>query len=247
MNRRTLVWACIVGCCFGMACKPSPKAGDSTERGHLPDSIMPGEMLNVAFLVVDGVYNSELVAPMDILHHTVFHTPKGMRVFTVAPGLAPVTSFEGLRILPDYAYTSDSLPKIDVLVVPSAEHSMDSDLQNTEMLGFVRSAGRRAAYVMSLCDGAFVLAKAGLLDGKQATTFPSDIARFKADFPHLNVHSGVSFVHDGKMITSVGGAKSYDPALYLSELLYGRKAARGIAKGLVIDWDLGAVKHVRVP
>jgi transcriptional regulator GlxA family with amidase domain len=60
------------------------------------------------------------------------------------------------------------------------------------------------------------------------------------------VHEGVSFVHDRKMITSAGGAKSYDPALYLVELLYGKKAADGIGKGLVIDWDLTMIKHVRV-
>ncbi|MEM1407469.1 MAG: hypothetical protein AAGG59_11890 [Bacteroidota bacterium] len=55
--------------------------------------ILPEKVLNVAFLVVDGVYNSELVAPMDILHHTVFHTEKGMRVFTVAPLRDTITSF----------------------------------------------------------------------------------------------------------------------------------------------------------
>ena len=48
------------------------------------------------------------------------------------------------------------------------------------------------------------------------------------------------------MITSAGGAKSYDPALYLAELLYGKKAAEGIGKGLVIDWDLNTIKHIRI-
>lgn len=99
---------------------------------------------------------------------------------------------------------------------------------------------------MSLCDGAFVLAQAGLVDGKESTTFPSDIQRYKETFPHLKVHEGVSFVHDGKLITSVGGAKSYDPALYLSELLYGRKVAEGLGRGLVIDWDLSQIEYIKV-
>ena len=99
---------------------------------------------------------------------------------------------------------------------------------------------------MSLCDGAFVLAKAGLVDGKESTTFPSDVGRYRKTYPHLTVHEGVSFVHDGKLITSVGGAKSYDPALYLSELLYGTKAAEGLGRGLVIDWKLSDIKYIKV-
>ena len=53
-------------------------------------------------------------------------------------------------------------------------------------------------------------------------------------------------MHDGKLITSVGGAKSYDPALYLAELLYGKKAAEGLGKGLVIDWRLNDIKYIKV-
>ena len=208
--------------------------------------VMPSGILNAAFLIVPGVYNSELIAPMDVLHHTVFHTDNGIRVFTVAPSTAPVTTFEGLRILPDFTFDSDSLPNIDILIVPSAEHSMDTDLDNERMISFVKEKGHKAAYLMSLCDGAFVLAKAGLLDEFECTTFPSDIDRFRETFPHLKVHKEVSFVRDQKAITSAGGAKSYDPALFLVEHLYGKKVADGIAQGLVIDWDLQSIKYLEV-
>ncbi|MEL6533942.1 MAG: DJ-1/PfpI family protein, partial [Bacteroidota bacterium] len=168
----------------------------------------------------------------------------GMRVFTVAPTVDTITTFEGLRLIPDYGFTQDEVPDIDVLVVPSAEHSMDSDLENVAMINWVKSVGEQAEYVISLCDGAFVLAKAGMVQGKESTTFPSDIPRYRKMFPDLTVHEDVSFVHDGKLITSAGGALSYDPALYLSELLYGTKAAKGIGRGLVLDWNRNAVKHI---
>jgi len=191
--------------------------------------------LNAGFLVIDGVYDTELTAPLDILHHTVFHAEPGMRVFTVAPTHEVVTTFEGLRLVPDHSFAD--APAIDVLVVPSAEHNMDSDLENEELLAWVRTTGESARFVMSLCDGAFVLAAAGLLDGREATTFPADIPRFREMFgERVRVLDGLSFVHDGPAITSVGGAKSFDPALHLCELLYGAEAARGIARGLVIDW-----------
>jgi transcriptional regulator GlxA family with amidase domain len=215
------------------------------DHSPLGPPVLPSRQLNAAFLIVDGVYNSELVAPMDVLQHTVFHSENGVKVFTVSAKKDPITTFEGLHLIPDYAFETDSLPLIDILIVPSAQHSMDSDLEDEKLIRFVRNTGRQASYVLSLCDGAFVLAKAGLLDMHECTTFPGDIEKFKIAFPHLTIHEDVSFVHDGKMITSAGGAKSYDPALYLVELLYGKKAADGIGKGLVIDWDLNAIKYIQ--
>ncbi len=200
---------------------------------------------NVAFLIMDRVYNTELTAPFDIFQHTIFRDSiKAMNTFLVADTREPVTTFEGMRILPDYNYLSDSLPPIDILVIPSAEHHLDTDLENDDMLNFVRRAAGEAAYVTSHCDGAFVLAKAGLLNGVVSTTFPSDIGQMRTMFPSLDIREDVLFVHDGKFITSAGGAKSFEAALYLSELLYGKRVARRLAQGLVIDWELEGVPHL---
>ena len=213
-----------------------------TVKSVFKEENKPDRQLNVAFLAVNGVYNSELMAPFDIFQHTVFHTEFGMRTFIVSSTKEALTTFEGIRILPDYDF--QNVPEIDVLVVPSAEHSMDTDLENEELISFVKNKGQRAKFVMSLCDGAFVLAKAGLLDGVKCTTFPSDIPKFKKAFPELDVYEKISFVHDGKAITSAGGAKSYDPALYLVEYLYGKKSADGVAGGLVIDWDVQQIGKI---
>ena len=197
---------------------------------------------NVAFLIMDGTYNTEFTAPYDIFQHTVFREGiKPMHTFTVANTLEPVTTFEGVRILPDYDYTSKEIPPIDILVVPSAEHHLDTDLQDTVMINFVRSVDKQAQFVTSHCDGAFVLAKAGLLDDVLSTTFPSDIEKYREMFPQLQVADSVLFVHDGKYITSAGGAKSFEAALYLCEYLYGEEIARSLAGGLVIDWNLDQV------
>lgn len=227
---------------LAISCKNEPTANQDLTNAP----VLPAKELNAAFLVVDGVYNSELIAPMDVLHHTVFHTNPGVKVFLVAEKRDTITSFEGLKIIPDYAFSIDSIPPIDIFIVPSAEYSMDTDLENEELTSFVKKTGREASYIMSLCDGAFVLANAGLLDTYECTTFPSDINHFRKSFPDLKVHENVSFVHDRKAITSAGGAKSYDPALFLVEHLYGKKVADGIAKGLVIDWQLNEVMHIEV-
>jgi transcriptional regulator GlxA family with amidase domain len=200
---------------------------------------------NVAFLIMDGTFNTELTAPFDIFQHTIFREKiKAMNVFTVANTDTPITTFEGMRILPDYNYLKDALPKIDILVVPSAEHHLDSDLDDIAMIDFVKRVDKEATFMTSHCDGAFVLAKAGLLKDKVSTTFPSDIDTMRGMFPSLDIRKDVLFVHDGKYITSAGGAKSFEAALNVCELLYGKEVAKSLAGGLVIDWTLKTVPHL---
>jgi len=232
---------------YATGCSPSEPANANNIQTEI-SADHEGEAYHVAFLIMDGVYNTELTAPYDIFQHTIFREGiKPMRVFTVANTTEPITTFEGIRILPDYNYLQAELPAIDILVVPSAEHHLDTDLEDEVMLEFVRQTAEDAQFVTSHCDGAFVLAKTGILDGHASTTFPSDIDAYRKMFPQLEVYQDVLFVHDGKFITSTGGAKSFEAALYLCEYLYGKAIAEDLAKGLVIDWDLSTVPHVVVP
>lgn len=206
----------------------------------------PENGLNVAFLIIDGVYNTELTAPYDIYQHTQYREGiEPMNVFTIANSLHEVRTSEGIRILPDYSYALEGeYPPIDILVIPSAEHSMDTDMGDDLMIEFVKRTDASAMYITSHCDGAFILAAAGLLDGVNCTTFPSDRAELQERFPEATVHDSTLFVHDGKYITSAGGAKSFEASLYLVELLYGKENADEIAQGMVIDWDLSSVPHL---
>ncbi len=212
-----------------------------TEKPLYPshEVVLEPNRYNVAFLIMEGTYNTEFTAPYDIFQHTQYREGiKAMNTFTVANTKDPIRTFEGVRILPDFDYTRDSLPPIDILVVPSAEHHLNTDLRDSVMINFVYKTARKAQFVTSHCDGAFVLAKAGLLDSVVSTTFPSDISRYREMFPTLHVQDSVLFVHDGKYITSAGGAKSFEAALYLCQYLYGKEIADSLAKGLVIQWDL---------
>lgn len=240
--------AILVSLLIFLNCSPKKEANpvDHSNKG-MAIPLEPNRY-NVAFLIMDGTYNTEFTAPYDIFQHTQYRKNiKAMNTFTVADTKDPITTFEGIRILPDFDYTKDELPPIDILVVPSAEHHLDTDLENTILLDFIRKVDENALFMTSHCDGAFVLAKAGILDGMTSTTFPSDIDAYKKMFPHLNVQDSVLFVHDKKYITSAGGAKSFEAALYLCEYLYGKEIADSLAKGLVIDWDLSTVPHLLIP
>lgn len=235
MKRRGLWVSIVVTVVCAVACQaPEPEATPAWERVPPPLGLDLNLKLNAGFLIVDGVYNSELMAPYDILQHTIFHTEPGIEVFTVSPDGEAVVSFEGLTIGAHYSF--EAAPPIDILLVPSAVGSMDKDLENEAMMDWVRRVGSQARFVISLCDGAFILASAGLLDGRRCTTFPGDQDRFAETYPELDLVRGVSFVHDGPILTSEGGAKSYDVAMYLVDHLYGEKVAQGVGRGLIIDW-----------
>ncbi len=226
---------------FLLSCKENHSSKFRISESNI---IIHPDRYNVGFLIMDGVYNTELTAPFDIFQHTIFRDSiKAMNTFLIAKTKDIVTSFEGIRIIPDFSYR-ESFPKIDILVVPSAEHHLDTDLEDNELISFIQSVDKDAQYVTSHCDGAFLLAKAGLLNKVTSTTFPSDIEKYKEMFPSLSVQDSVLFVHDGKYITSAGGAKSFEASLYLTEVLYGSEIAKRLAKGLVIDWDLSTVNHL---
>jgi transcriptional regulator GlxA family with amidase domain len=205
------------------------------------------DFYNVAFLITDGTYNTELTAPYDIFQHTRYRDGiKAMNVFTVSNTSDYITTFEGLKIKPNYNLLKDPLPKIDILVIPSAEHHLDTDMENKDLINFIKKVDKEAIYVTSHCDGAFMLAKSGILDGKVSTTFPSDISKYKSMFPLLQVKDSVHVVHDGKYITSAGGARSFDAAMYLTHILYGDSITKSLGRGLVIDWDIDKLsKYVK--
>lgn len=201
-----------------------------TSAANLPTD----RKLQAAILVVDGVFNTELAAPYDVLQHTAYHVKPGIQVFTVSPDGRPVTTYEGLKLSPDYSFAN--APAADILVVPSTSGSMEKDLRNQPLIDWVRTAGNQARHVLSLCDGAFVLAQAGLLETIPATTFPKDYERFQKSFPKVDLRVNVSFVDAGKVITSEGGARSYEAAMQLVNKLYGPEVAKGIGEGLLVSW-----------
>ncbi len=213
-----------------------PTAASAWTRLPTPTDLPEDRPLRAGFLIVDGVFNTELTAPYDIFEHTDYHggATGGIEVFTVSPDGKDVTTYEGIRIQPHYSF-SDA-PSIDILIVPSADHSRDTDRENSELITWVRETGQQARYVISLCWGAFILAEAGLLDDVSSTTFPRDFDLYAETFPNLDLRRDVSFVHDGKALTSQGGIRSFELAMYFVDHLYGEKVAQGIGGGLLIEW-----------
>jgi transcriptional regulator GlxA family with amidase domain len=186
--------------------------------------------LVIGILVFDKAYITEFAGPLDVYHHLSGDKAK---VILISGTERDLTTFEGLHFRADY--TIRDAPKLDVLVVPSGAGSLDADPKNKAAITWIQKTAKQAKFVTSHCEGAFLLAEAGLLAGKQATTFQNDVGTLKTRFPSCSVQGGKRVVVDGNLVTSAGGLASYEGALYVVARLFGEDEAKRIADALAFD------------
>jgi transcriptional regulator GlxA family with amidase domain len=184
--------------------------------------------VTVAILLLDRPFITEFAGPLDVYHHV---PAEKLRVFIVSDTADERMTYEGMPFRANY--TIDTAPKIDVLVVPSGAGSLDADQKNERVVAWIKKVAAGAKFVTSHCEGAFVLAAAGLLDGKNATTFEPDQDALQKKYPSCRVVKGERIVVDGNVVTSAGGLASYEAALWVVEKLFGREQATTIATALV--------------
>ena len=147
--------------------------------------------------------------------------PAPFSVFTVAKSLSPVTARAGLRVLPDFSL--GTCPKPDLLLIPGGV--VDAEMADAEVLQWIRNASQQAKITASVCTGAFLLAKVGLLEGKSATTHWEDIVDLRAQFPGISIKEDVRWVDEGSVVSSAGIAAGIDMSLHLVS----RLASKGLA------------------
>ncbi len=178
---------------------------------------------NVAILVFDDAEVLDFAGPFEVFavtdelqEHAPFHT------FLV--GLAPgsVRARNGLKVLPDF--TLENCPPPQILVVPGGAGTRPL-LGKPALLEWLRLKARHAEVVMSVCTGALVLAKAGLLDGLRATTHHENISELRQLAPQTEIVGTERFVDNGRVLTAAGISAGIDCSLHVVERLLGRAAA----------------------
>jgi transcriptional regulator GlxA family with amidase domain len=184
--------------------------------------------ITVGILLLDKPYITEFAGPLDVYHHV---PAEKLKVFIISDTDQERVTYEGMPFRANY--TIDNAPKLDVLVVPSGAGSLDADLKNVRVIDWVQKVAREAKFITSHCQGAFLLAQAGLLAGKEVTTFPGDTDTLQQKYPTCRVQKGQRIVIDGNLITSPGGLASYEASLYVVEKLFGKEQAMTVATALV--------------
>ena len=183
--------------------------------------------ITVGILALDGPYITETAGALDVYHHV---DPKKLNVVLISDTNKEMTTYEGMPFRANY--TVDNAPKLDVLVVPSGVGSLDRDLKNQKVISWIKEAASKAKYVTSHCEGAFLLGAAGLIDGKNVTTFPSDRENLQKQFTAATVRND-RVVVDGNLVTSAGGLATYEGSLWVVEQLFGEAEAKRIGDALV--------------
>jgi transcriptional regulator GlxA family with amidase domain len=189
-----------------------------------------GEPITVGILLLNKPFITEFAGPLDVYHHV---PAEKVKVFIVSDTDQELVTYEGLPFRANY--TIENAPKIDVLVVPSGAGSLEADLNNVRVIEWIKKAASEATFITSHCQGAFLLGKAGLLDDKDATTFPANSNDLQKRYPACRVQGDRRVVIDGNLITSPGGLASYEASLYVVEQLFGKDQALTIASALVFD------------
>jgi putative intracellular protease/amidase len=192
---------------------------------------------NLAIFIFNGVQIIDYTGPYEVFGQAMNNGQHLFNVYTVAEKADAITTNMGMTVVPKYTF--DNAPKPDVILLPGG--GVGQHLDNPKVIKWVQERAAEAEYVMSVCNGAFYLGKAGLLDGKTATTYYGLIDDLKQLAPKAKVVTDQRFTDNGKIITTAGLSSGIDGALHLVERIAGRGRAQEIALNMEYNWqpDLG--------
>jgi putative intracellular protease/amidase/YHS domain-containing protein len=180
----------------------------------------------VAFLISEGAQVIDFAGPWEVFQDVMVpgRTDHPFRLYTVSESTAPIHTSGGMKIVPDYNFENSPAPK--VIVIPAQSRPSEAVLE------WIRKSTKTTDVTMSVCTGAFVLARTGLLSGKPATTYHGAFVRFANEFPDIHLKRGARFVEDGNLATAGGLSSGIDLALRVVERYFGREVAQNTAYDL---------------
>ncbi len=192
-------------------------------------------MIVIGILIFPQVEELDFVGPYEVLSYLNKIRPGSTEVLLVAETPEPVTAFNGMRIIPDT--TLASCPPLDIIVAPGGKGRLAA-MKNPAIRKFLRGRQATAKYVASVCTGAFLLAEAGLLTGKKATTYHTAFAELAAYSVEV---VPAKVVRDGAIITAGGVSSGLELGFYLLRLLFGADLAQEVARRIEYNIDVDAL------
>jgi transcriptional regulator GlxA family with amidase domain/DNA-directed RNA polymerase subunit RPC12/RpoP len=181
--------------------------------------------LSICFYLQDNVEVLDFAGPLEVFRVA------GFKVFTVSKTKEKITSEGCLTILPEYSIAD--APKADVMVFFGGLHGDPSN--DPELINWIKSRIKATRYFMSVCTGAFIMGKAGILDGLTATTYHTQIEALTEAFPNTKVLENVRFVDNGDVICTAGISAGIDGALHFIAKIKGVDFAKQVAEDIEYD------------
>src|SRR5438094_8672623 len=211
----------VLGQLSGSNLAKAPSASEGNRSALKTNPLKPPAegSIPVAFLISEGAQVIDFTGPWEVFQDVMVpgRTDHPFRLYTVSESASPIHASGGMKIVPDYTFENAPPPK--VIVIPAQSQPSEATLE------WIRKSTKSTDVTMSVCTGAFVLAKTGLLSGKAATTFHGAFVSFANEFPEIHLKRGARFVEEGNLATAGGLSSGIDLALRVVERYYGREVA----------------------
>jgi len=184
----------------------------------------------VGILLFDEVEVLDFAGPFEVfsITETIEEKEKAFEVHTVARTKSVIHARNGLKILPDYDFLD--APSFDIVIVPGGYGAEEIEIHNQVTIDWLKEIAATTEIMASVCTGAFLLAKAGLLDGKEVTTHWMDTDRLEKEYPEIKVIRGVKYVDQYPIITSGGISAGINMSFYIVKKILGQDVEKNTAK-----------------
>jgi len=186
-----------------------------------------GILRNLGILIFDNVEDLDFAGPLEVFGTMSRLKLDSLQPFTIQREGKEVKTVNGLRVTPEHSFRN--CPGLQILMVPGGIGTR-AEMKDHETLEFVKRNADSCELILSVCTGALVLAAAGLLNGKRATTHWAALKELRM-FPQVTVDR-LRYVRDGKIVTSAGVSAGIDMALYVIQELFGPSAAEDVARDM---------------
>jgi transcriptional regulator GlxA family with amidase domain len=189
--------------------------------------------MQVGILLFDDVEVLDFAGPYEVFNLAGKNqSPKPFEVFTVAPA-TPVKARDGMSVNPDFLL--EAAPPCQILVVPGGPGAR-REILNDKLMEWLRGRAAKAELILSVCTGALLLAKAGLVEGMELTTHHLAMDELKALAPKEKILQGRRYVDNGKVILSAGVTSGIDMSLHVVKQILGESIARETAGYMEYNW-----------
>lgn len=189
--------------------------------------------MNIGIYIYNQAEVLDFSGPFEVFSTAKRLGAEDLNVFLISENAGPVIARGGFKVLADYSLNNH--PEIDLLMVVGGVHTDEMNKRN--VLDWLASVSGSASQVASVCTGAFLLAKAGLLEGLAVTTHWEDISDLALQFPCLDVISDKRWVASGKFTTSGGISAGIDMSLHLVSVHNGLQFAKKVARQMEYSWQ----------
>ena len=189
----------------------------------------------VGILIFPNVEVLDFCGPFEVFSVTRLNEaarreePSPFEVLLVAETAGTVVATGGLKVIPDV--TLDTCPPLDILVVPGGWGTR-AEIKNQRLLDWIAERGRAVETLTSVCTGSMLLGRAGLLDGRHATTHWRSLGGMRDTFPAVTVEEKLHVVEDGHVLTSAGISAGIDMALRVVIRYFGEAVGRATARNM---------------